>query len=80
MVRDLEAAPVSITTGTPEAYLKLRDKAMHRLGVGTTHDMKFVITGILLPSWEFPGYTHRGKKSTCGGDERSRGASGCGTS
>ena len=33
MMRGLEAAPVSMTTGTPEAYLKLRDKAMHRLGI-----------------------------------------------
>lgn len=57
MVRDLEAAPVSMTTGTPEEYLKLRDKAMHGLGVGTTHDMKSVITGLFLPSWKFPGYT-----------------------
>ena len=24
MVRDLQAAPVRLTTGTPEAYLKLR--------------------------------------------------------
>jgi pimeloyl-ACP methyl ester carboxylesterase len=57
MVRDLEAAPVSMTTGTPQAYLKLRDKAMHQLGIGTTHDMKSVITGIFLPSWRFHGYT-----------------------
>ena len=61
MVRDLEAAPVSMTTGTPDAYLKLRDKAMHQLGVGTTHDMKSVITGLFLPSWTFPGYTLREK-------------------
>lgn len=57
MVRDLEAAPVSMSTGTPEAYLKLRDKAMHQLGIGTTHDMRSVITGIFLPSWTFHGYT-----------------------
>jgi pimeloyl-ACP methyl ester carboxylesterase len=57
MVRDLEAAPVSMTTGTPQAYLKVRDKAMHQLGIGTTHDMKSVITGIFLPSWTFHGYT-----------------------
>ena len=37
--------------------MKLRDKAMHRLGIGTTHDMQSVITGIFLPSWRFPGYT-----------------------
>jgi pimeloyl-ACP methyl ester carboxylesterase len=57
MVRDLEAAPVSRTTGTPQAYLKLRDKAMHQLGIGTMHDMSSVITGIFLPSWTFHGYT-----------------------
>jgi pimeloyl-ACP methyl ester carboxylesterase len=30
---------------------------MHRLGIGTTHDMKSVITDIFLASWKFPGYT-----------------------
>ncbi|HRK45040.1 MAG TPA: alpha/beta hydrolase [Nocardioides sp.] len=57
MVRDLEAAPVSMTEGTPDAYLKLRDTAMHQLGIGTTHDMRSVITGIFLASWRFRGYT-----------------------
>jgi pimeloyl-ACP methyl ester carboxylesterase len=61
MVRDLENAPVSVSTGTPSAYLKLRDKAMHQLGIGTTHDMRSVITGIFLPSLTFPGYTVREK-------------------
>jgi pimeloyl-ACP methyl ester carboxylesterase len=57
MVRDLAKAPVTMADGTPEAYLKLRDKAMHKLGIGTTHDMKSVITGIFFPSWRFPEYT-----------------------
>jgi hypothetical protein len=57
MVRDLEAAPVSMTTGTPKAYLNLRDKAMHQLGIGTKHDMKSLITGIFLPSLKFHGYS-----------------------
>ncbi|MGD9959380.1 alpha/beta fold hydrolase [Nocardioides sp.] len=61
MVRDLERAPVTMSTGTPEAYLKLRDSAMHRLGIGTTHDMTSVITGIFLASWRFRGYTLREK-------------------
>jgi pimeloyl-ACP methyl ester carboxylesterase len=39
MVRALEKAPVSMAGGTPQAYLEVRDKAMHRLGIGTTHDM-----------------------------------------
>lgn len=50
MVRKLEAAPVTMTGGTPQAYLAVRDKAMHCLGIGTTHDMKSVVTGIFLPS------------------------------
>jgi pimeloyl-ACP methyl ester carboxylesterase len=57
MVRKLEAVPVTMTGGTPEAYLKLRDTAMHKLGIGTTHDMKSVVTGIFLASWRFRGYT-----------------------
>jgi pimeloyl-ACP methyl ester carboxylesterase len=61
MVRDLEAAPVSMTTGTPKAYLDLRDKAMHQIGIGTTHDMKSVITGVFLSSWKFRGYTLKEK-------------------
>lgn len=62
MVRALEAAPVTIEGGTPRRYLtRVRDPAMHRLGVGTTHDMDSVITGILLPSLRFPGYTMREK-------------------
>ena len=57
MVRKLEAAPVTMAGGTPDAYLKVRDTAMHQLGIGTTHDMKSVITGIFLASWRFRGYT-----------------------
>jgi hypothetical protein len=45
MVQKLEAAPVTMTDGTPDAYLAVRDEAMHSLGVGTTHDMKSVIDG-----------------------------------
>ena len=50
MVRKLAASPVSEAAGTPRQYLAVRDKAMHRLGVGTTHDMRSVITGVFLPS------------------------------
>ena len=57
MVKKLEAAPVTITDGTPDAYLALRDPAMHSLGIGTTHDMHSVITGIFLPSLTFREYT-----------------------
>lgn len=57
MVRKLEAAPVTMTGGVPDAYRRLRDPAMHTLGIGTTHDMKSVITGIFLPSWQSRDYT-----------------------
>ena len=57
MVRKLEAAPVTLTGGTPDAYLAVRDEAMHSLGIGTTHDMKSVITGVLLPSLQSRDYT-----------------------
>jgi pimeloyl-ACP methyl ester carboxylesterase len=59
MVRKLEAAPVTMTGGTPVAYTaSLRDIAMHRLGIGTTHDMKSIVTGLMLPSFvQNPEYT-----------------------
>jgi pimeloyl-ACP methyl ester carboxylesterase len=59
MVRALEAAPVTLEDGTSPAYLRIRDRAMHRLGVGTTHDMDSVITGIFLRSLTFPEYSLR---------------------
>jgi len=71
MVRKLEAAPVTMTDGTPKAYLAVRDRAMHRLGVGTTHGMKSVLGGIFWPSLRSPQYTPgekikiwRGKRSS----------------
>ena len=57
MVKKLEAAPVTITGGTPDAYRALRDEAMHSLGIGTTRDMKSVITGLFLPSLLCREYT-----------------------
>ena len=57
MVQKLEASPVTMTGGVPDAYLSLRDGAMHSLGVGTMRDMKSVITGIFLPSLTFRDYS-----------------------
>jgi pimeloyl-ACP methyl ester carboxylesterase len=57
MVRKLQAAPVSITGGTPDAYLALRDRAMHNLGIGTTRDIRSVVRGIILPSLKSRQYT-----------------------
>jgi len=57
MVRKLEAAPVTMTGGTPRAYLLVRDEGMHSLGIGTTHDITSIIDGIFLPSWQSREYT-----------------------
>jgi pimeloyl-ACP methyl ester carboxylesterase len=51
MVHRLREAPVTAEGGTPEKYLAMRDQAMHALGIGTTRDMKSVITGIFIRSW-----------------------------
>ncbi len=57
MVRALEAAPVTLAGGTPPEYLAVRDRAMHPLGIGTTHDMHSILTGLFLPSLTFRGYS-----------------------
>ncbi|MBA4385323.1 MAG: alpha/beta hydrolase [Anaerolinea sp.] len=57
MVQKLEAAPITLEAGIPDEYYALRDGAMHSLGIGTTHDMKSIISGIFLPSLTFRGYT-----------------------
>jgi pimeloyl-ACP methyl ester carboxylesterase len=57
MVKKLEACPVTLANGTPPAYSAIRDNAMHSLGIGTTHDMKSVISGIFIPSLKCQEYT-----------------------
>jgi pimeloyl-ACP methyl ester carboxylesterase len=64
MVRRLEAAPITMTNGTPDAYRAVRDQAMHSLGIGTTHDMTSIISGIVLPSWQSRDYTFNEKVTT----------------
>ncbi len=71
MVRKLEAAPVTMTGGTPAAYLAVRDEAMHSLGIGTTHDMNSVITGIFFPSLTSRDYTLMEKVNMWRGKSRS---------
>lgn len=61
-VRSLEAAPVTdLTIPLPRSYMAVRDRAMHRIGVGTTRDMRSVVTGLFLPSWRSPVYTLKEK-------------------
>jgi pimeloyl-ACP methyl ester carboxylesterase len=57
MVQKLEAAPVTVKDGAPRSYLLLRDQAMHSLGIGTTHDMDSVVSGIFFPSLQSRDYT-----------------------
>lgn len=61
MVRRLEAAPVSMDQGLSPAWMRLRDRAMHGIGVGHTRDISSVIMGIFLPVWRVRAYTIRDK-------------------
>jgi pimeloyl-ACP methyl ester carboxylesterase len=58
-VRRLEAT--SVEHGTPRQYLRIRDDAMHRLGIGTMHEVKSIVLGLFVPSLLFPDYTVREK-------------------
>jgi len=57
MVRTLEEAPVTDSIPLPDSYQSVRDSAMHSLGIGTTHDMKSIVTGLLLRSFQNREYT-----------------------
>jgi pimeloyl-ACP methyl ester carboxylesterase len=57
LARKLEAAPVTLEDGVPPAYLRVRDEAMHALGVGTMREMRSVVTGLFLPSLWSRDYT-----------------------
>ncbi|MDO9084790.1 MAG: alpha/beta hydrolase [Anaerolineaceae bacterium] len=61
MVEKLENAPPGMVSPLPDAYLMLRDDAMHRLGIGTTMEMKSVISGIFIPSLLNKEYTLKEK-------------------
>lgn len=61
LARILAENPVTLTVPLPPAYEAVRDEAMHRLGIGTTRDMKSVVTGVFLASWQFREYTLREK-------------------
>jgi len=71
MVRKFESAPFTLSGGISDSYLSLRDVSMHSLGIGTTHDMKSVITGILLPSFTCREYTLTEKINMWRGKSRS---------
>jgi len=69
MVKKLEDAPV--IDGTPDKYLKLRDKAMHSFGIGTTHNMRSVPKEIFFPSLISREYTLKEKYKLWAGKARS---------
>lgn len=59
MSKKLEAIPIM---ESDEAFKKyagslLRDQAMHRLGAGTTHEMRSVVKGIFFPTLRCTDYT-----------------------
>ncbi|HKI77778.1 MAG TPA: alpha/beta hydrolase [Ignavibacteriaceae bacterium] len=41
----------------PEKYIKIRDAAMHELGIGTMRNMRSIVTDLFLPSLNFSEYT-----------------------
>jgi len=61
MLEKLEKSPIDEETNLPTAYWSMRDDIMHSLGIGTTHKMKSVITGIFLPVMESSEYTLKEK-------------------
>jgi pimeloyl-ACP methyl ester carboxylesterase len=70
MLKKLEASPVTLENGTPPSYAAIRDFAMHSLGIGTTHEMKSVISGIFFPSLKCREYTLAEKLNTWVGKSR----------
>ena len=61
MVKRFDECPIRESDEMYEKYFSssLRDKAMHELGVGTTRDMKSVISGLFFPSLRCTSYTQR---------------------
>lgn len=57
----LEKFPVSLDTAIPKEYYRIRDKAMHSLGIGTMRSIDNVFTGIFLPSLLFNEYSFSDK-------------------
>lgn len=53
--------PINEMDTIPPSYWSLRDGPMHSLGIGTTHIMKSVVSGIFLPVMQNREYTFREK-------------------
>lgn len=59
--KKLESIPIDTMDSLPDAYNKIRDNVMHRAGIGTTHKMNSVVTGIFMPVMLNKEYTLREK-------------------
>lgn len=61
MVKEFKKYPIFTSDEAYKKYffVSLRDIAMHDLGIGTTHNMDSVITGIILPSLRCRVYTQK---------------------
>jgi pimeloyl-ACP methyl ester carboxylesterase len=57
MVKKLEKFALLTLNTIPLNYAIFRDKPMHELGIGTTHTMKSVISGIFIPIMRNKEYT-----------------------
>lgn len=57
MIHRLERSSFGMVVPLPSAYMRLRDYAMHDLGIGTTHEMRSVLKGIFIPIWLSRDYT-----------------------
>jgi pimeloyl-ACP methyl ester carboxylesterase len=57
MLKRLSRYPVT-EINTPSYYV-MRDAPMHRLGIGTTHEMRSVISGVFWPVMREKSYTFR---------------------
>ncbi|AGK99542.1 alpha/beta fold hydrolase [Clostridium pasteurianum] len=60
-IKKLESTPIETMDYLPDAYNKIRDDVMHRSGIGTTHKMNSVVTGIFMPVMLNREYTLREK-------------------
>lgn len=49
MLQKLEKFPIPEMDSFPNSFRPLRDEAMHKSGIGTTHDMKSVVSGVFMP-------------------------------
>ncbi|NMM63055.1 alpha/beta hydrolase [Clostridium sp. P21] len=61
IVNKLQKLSFKTTDHIPKEYDRIRDDVMHRAGIGTTHKMGSVITGIFMPVMENSEYTLREK-------------------